>query len=108
VILAGKGPAAAKTARGMMPALALNVVAMTDSKQVTRPAAAYEADFYGWPRGQARLLRALRPGALDRANVAEEIDSLGRSDRREIASRLYPILVHWLKWQAQPAQRKGA
>jgi hypothetical protein len=91
----------------MMPGLALNVVAMTDSKQVTTPDTAYEADFYGWTQNQARLLRALRPGPLDWANVAEEIGSLGRSDRREIARRLYMILDHLLKWKAQPAQRKS-
>ena len=40
--------------------------------------------------------------------MAEEIESLGRSDRREIESRLAVILEHLLKWQFQPEQRSAS
>jgi hypothetical protein len=61
----------------------------------------YERDFYAWSFAQARALRARRPEALDWENLAEEIESLGRSDRRQVRSRLTVILVHLLKWQLQ-------
>lgn len=65
----------------------------------------YEQDFFAWTREQARLLRARDPGGLDWDNLAEEIDSMGRRDRRELESRLRLILQHLLKWQAQPGLR---
>ena len=52
---------------------------MADLKTRTRPAAAYEADFHAWTREQAARLRDLRPNSIDWENVAEEIESLGRS-----------------------------
>ena len=72
---------------------------------MTRNAVDYEEDFYAWTVEQARLLRAGEFSALDIANIAEEIESLGRSDRRELASRLTVLLVHLLKWLKQPAMR---
>jgi hypothetical protein len=54
---------------------------------------------------QARLLRAGRVGDADLSNIAEEIESMGRSERRELVSRLGVLLAHLLKWQAQPALR---
>ena len=65
----------------------------------------YEQDFYGWTQEQARLLREGRFAELDVANVVEEIETLGRSERRELVSRLRVLLLHLLKWQHQPARR---
>ena len=67
----------------------------------------YEADFAQWSLEQAALLRDGSIEGLDRENLAEEIESLGRSDKREISSRTGELLVHLLKWQFQPAKRKG-
>jgi hypothetical protein len=61
----------------------------------------YEVDFYRWTEEQARALRERRPVDLDWENVAEEIESLGRSDKRSIESNLNVILVHLLKWRHQ-------
>ena len=70
------------------------------------PAASiYETDFYGWAHQQAALLRAGRMADADIANIAEEIESLGRSERRELVSRLTVLLQHLLKWQHQPERR---
>lgn len=68
----------------------------------------YEADFHAWLTDQGRRLRGLRVPGLDSVNLAEEIESLGRSDRREVASRLSVLLAHLLKWQHQPAARSGS
>jgi hypothetical protein len=69
--------------------------------------AAYDEDFALWSSEQAALLRAGDLDTLDRENLAEEIESLGRSDRREIEHRLTVLLVHLLKWRFQPEQQKG-
>ncbi|MCR9124400.1 MAG: DUF29 domain-containing protein [Phyllobacteriaceae bacterium] len=68
---------------------------------------AYDADYYGWSMDQAAAVRAGRFDLLDRENLAEEIESLGKSEKREIESRLVLVLLHLLKWQFQPEKRKG-
>lgn len=68
----------------------------------------YERDFFAWSQEQGRLLKARSAAALDWDNLAEEVESLGRSDRREIRSRIGIILMHLLKWQFQPAERPGS
>ena len=68
----------------------------------------YEADYHRWTKDQASALREQRLAEIDWENVAEEIESLGRSDRREIESRLAVILEHLLKWEFQPERRSGS
>jgi Domain of unknown function DUF29 len=67
----------------------------------------YEEDFVRWTEAQAATLRkAARLGInlpLDWENLAEEIDSLGRSQRRELRSRIATIIEHLLKLQCSPA-----
>ena len=65
----------------------------------------YEEDFYAWTVEQARLLRLGDFSAIDVANIAEEIESMGRSDRRELKSRLVILVMHLLKWRHQPGAR---
>jgi len=72
---------------------------------MARNAVAYEEDFHAWTQEQARLLRSGELRALDAANLAEEIESMGRGDRRELKSRLTVLLAHLLKWEYQPEQR---
>ena len=67
--------------------------------------AAYDEEFYAWTAEQARLLRAGEWAAIDAENLAEEIESMGRSDRRELNSRLTVLLMHLLKWRHQPGAR---
>src|SRR5262245_1130692 len=69
------------------------------------PAVAYERDFYRWTQRQAALLRTQDSGELDWKNIAEEIESLGKRDRRELGSRLRVLMIHLLKWQFQPTKR---
>ena len=65
----------------------------------------YESDFYGWAMEQAALLRAGRLDVADIANIAEEIESMGRSEKQELVNRLSVLLLHLLKWQFQPGFR---
>ena len=66
---------------------------------------AYSSDFYAWSMKQAAPLRAGRLAEADIGNIAEEIESRGRSEKRELVNRLKVLLVHLLEWQVQPALR---
>ncbi len=67
--------------------------------------ALYDNDFHGWAKEQAALLRAGKLASADIANIAEEIESMGRIEKREMAARLTVLLLHLLKWQFQPLLR---
>jgi len=67
----------------------------------------YETDFYGWIQQQAARLRSRNINGLDFDNLVEEIESMGRSEKRELESRLELLLMHLLKWVYQP-QRRGS
>jgi hypothetical protein len=69
----------------------------------------YDADILQWSEHQAALLRRRAAGELvneadlDWPNIAEEIESLGKSQSRELSSRIATILLHLMKLQASPA-----
>lgn len=65
----------------------------------------YDLDFYAWANAQAALLREGKLGQADIENIAEEIESMGRSEKRELLSRLTVLLLHLLKWRFQPKGR---
>ncbi|HJU18136.1 MAG TPA: DUF29 domain-containing protein [Stellaceae bacterium] len=69
--------------------------------------ALYDEDFVRWTADQAAALRRAKSAGvnlpLDWDNLAEEIESLGRSNRRELRSQITRILHHLLKLEASPA-----
>ncbi|KJR40161.1 protein of unknown function DUF29 [Candidatus Magnetoovum chiemensis] len=65
----------------------------------------YENDFYQWTVKNADLLRQGRLNEIDIENIAEEIESLGERDKRELLSRLRVLITHLLKWQYEPKRR---
>ncbi|MCT6678023.1 DUF29 domain-containing protein, partial [Staphylococcus aureus] len=65
----------------------------------------YEQDFYAWANEQAGLLRAGKLAQADIEHIAEEIESMGKTEKRELVSRLAVLLLHLLKWQFQPGRR---
>jgi hypothetical protein len=65
----------------------------------------YDQDFFAWANEQARLLRAGRLSEADIEHIAEEIESMGRAEKRELVNRLIVLLQHLLKWQFQPGHR---
>jgi hypothetical protein len=65
----------------------------------------YDRDIYTWSLEQARLVREGRWDAVDRENVAEEIESLGRTEFAKLESALRVLLMHMLKWDHQPERR---
>src|SRR5712672_4503880 len=71
-----------------------------------QPAAtAYERDFYAWLMEQARHVRDGHWNAIDRENLAEEIESLGREQFNKLESALRVLMLHMLKWDHQPNLR---
>lgn len=65
----------------------------------------YEQDFFLWTQQMATALREGLLDQLDLENLAEEIESVGRSEKRELISRLRVLLIHLLKWQFQSERR---
>jgi Domain of unknown function DUF29 len=72
---------------------------------MSQNAVLFDADFFAWTIEQARLLRAGEWSAIDAANLAEEIQSSGRRDRRELENRMTVRLAQLLKWLKQPGLR---
>jgi Domain of unknown function DUF29 len=59
----------------------------------------YEQDFYAWTQEQTQFLRSGQWQLIDIQNLAEEIEDMGRAEKRELESRLEILLMHLLKWQ---------
>ncbi|HEV2097444.1 MAG TPA: DUF29 domain-containing protein [Stellaceae bacterium] len=77
---------------------------------MAKPKALYDEDFFRWTEEQAAALRQAKGSnlPLDWENLAEEIESLGRSDRRELRSQITRILRHLLKLEASSAAEPRA
>jgi ribosomal protein L29 len=68
----------------------------------------YENDIVAWAKEQACLLRSGKLSALDIEHIAEEIEDVGKSEQRELASRMAVLLAHLLKWRYQPERQSGS
>jgi hypothetical protein len=71
-------------------------------------ATSYDKDVILWSEQQARLLRAGRFAELDIEHLADEIEDVGKSEKREFASRMAVLLAHLLKWSRQPKVRSNS
>jgi hypothetical protein len=65
----------------------------------------YDRDFYAWANEQAALLREGKLSDADIEHIAQEIESMGRTEKRELVSRLTILMLHLLKWRFQPLLR---
>jgi len=65
----------------------------------------YAEDFAVWTARTAELLRARRFADVDIEHVAEEIEDRGKSEKRELQSRLTILIAYLLKWEKQPNKR---
>lgn len=65
----------------------------------------YEQDFYAWITSNAESLRNKKFDQLDIENLAEELETMGRSEKRALVSHLSILIAHLLKWQGQPDKR---
>jgi hypothetical protein len=71
-------------------------------------ATTYEKDIVAWATEQAYLLRSGQLSAIDIEHIAEEIEDVGKSEQRELASRMAILLSHLLKWQYQPERQSSS
>jgi hypothetical protein len=65
----------------------------------------YETDFAEWTRRNAELLRSGRVSEADLAHIAEEIEDMGKRERRSLYHHFIRLIEHLLKWQYQPERR---
>ncbi|PSF36650.1 DUF29 domain-containing protein [Aphanothece hegewaldii CCALA 016] len=65
----------------------------------------YEQDFYQWIETTVNLLRERKLNQLDYDNLIEELESMGRSEKRAVKSNLEVVLLHLLKWKYEPEYR---
>lgn len=68
----------------------------------------YENDVIAWAKEQAGLLRSGQWSSIDIEHIAEEILDVGKSEQRELESRMAVLLSHLLKWQFQPERQSGS
>jgi hypothetical protein len=69
-------------------------------------AALYLEDFAAWCAQTAAAIRAGQWDAIDLEALAEEVESLGKRETRELESRLEVLVMHLLKWEHQPGRRE--
>ncbi|MBI4701123.1 MAG: DUF29 domain-containing protein, partial [Deltaproteobacteria bacterium] len=62
----------------------------------------YELDYYAWLNAQAALLRSGSLQGLDVEHLAEEVEAMGKSQRRELLARARILVAHLLKYRLQP------
>lgn len=79
-----------------------------EKPQVSQPGGLYEQDFSAWVEEQVGALRSGQTHRLDSENLAEEIEDMGRSQRRVVKSALIIILSHLLKYRYQPNRRSNS
>lgn len=68
----------------------------------------YDKDIIAWANEQAALLRAGNFSAIDIEHIAEEIEDVGKSEQRELESRMSVLLAHLMKWQVQPVRQSAS
>jgi hypothetical protein len=79
----------------------MTVIQSTSADSIQNPNL-YEEDFYQWIETTINLLRNRKLNQLDYDNLIEELESMGRSEKRVIKSNLEVVLLHLLKWKYQP------
>jgi hypothetical protein len=65
----------------------------------------YKDDVIAWANEQAAFLRAGKFDALDIEHIADEVEDVGKSEQRELETRMALLLAHLLKWTFQPERR---
>ena len=79
----------------------LTIPTDTDKLDSQTVAALYNTDLFAWASLNAELLRDGKYQKVDMAHLIEEIEDMGKSEQRSLASHLRNLLMHLLKWQYQ-------
>jgi hypothetical protein len=75
------------------------------STPLVKQSSLYDQDFYLWIQATVQALQARDFAQLDLENLIEEVESMGRSEKHELKSRLVVLLMHLLKWRYQPQKQ---
>jgi hypothetical protein len=82
------------------------LTSMSDTENRSEPMGTpYDKDVVAWAEEQAALLRAGKLSAIDIEHIAEEIEDVGKTESRELISRMAVLLAHLLKWKYQQERR---
>lgn len=65
----------------------------------------YSKDFYSWALHNAQLIRSGQLSEIDIENIATELETMGRNNKRELINRLAVLIAHLLKWKYQSIKR---
>lgn len=68
-------------------------------------AQSYDRDFFGWLNANAQLMRDRQFDQIDVEHIAEELEAMAKSEKRELMNRLAVLLMHLLKWQYHAPKR---
>lgn len=68
----------------------------------------YDKDFYAWTQETLKAIKEQRVNEIDWEHLAEEVESMGASDYRELKSRLIVLIAHLLKWEYQSKERSSS
>ena len=68
----------------------------------------YNEDYYLWLKKTAQLIREKRFTEVDADNLVEEIEDMGKSEKRALESNMVVLLLHLLKYKYQPAKRSNS
>ncbi len=68
----------------------------------------YETDYLKWIETTVKKLLVQDYSNIDWENLIDEIEDMGRSERRSLKNNLIVVLTHLLKWQYQPNFRSGS
>ncbi|MBD2530696.1 DUF29 domain-containing protein [Nostoc flagelliforme FACHB-838] len=84
------------------------MTAQLPQSQTTSGSDLYEQDFYLWIQTTAELLKQGRLTEVDLENLIEEIETMGRSEKKALRSNLEMVLMHLLKYKYQADKRSGS
>ena len=81
---------------------------MTPKLPSTESFSLYNQDYYLWLEKTTQLIRNGKLSELDLSNLAEEIEDMGKREKRALESNLVVILVHLLKYKYQSGKRTNS
>ena len=68
----------------------------------------YDQDYYLWIMRTIELLNQKKFSELDLTNLVEEIEDMGKSEKKSITSNLRILLMHLLKYKYQSDKRTNS
>ena len=74
----------------------------------TNTSSLYDQDYYLWLKNTAKLIQEGKFSEIDTVNLVEEIEDMGKSEKRSVESNLVILLLHLLKYQYQPSKQSNS